>query len=133
MLSHFVLLVAPSVAVAQTFSFCLPVFTQRWSAITQQDASIGVHNLDGGIAIGGALTDPPAASVNPNPVPIAEPSWVNSFAAGTSVASYAFNSGVTVGQGINPPIDFSVLQGIASAATVGVTGPTDQSAPCVQG
>ena len=108
---------------------CLPLFSQRWSAVTcNGDAVIGAHNLGGGIAINGALTDPASSPIG-NPVPINQsPSWVHTFATGTSTANYhwhAASNSPTVGNGI--PVDCGNIQALVNAMVIGTYGPTDQS------
>ena len=109
-----------------------PFLGQRFAAIVRDDASIGAHNLGGGVAVGGVLTNP-ATNPQLNPAPINNfPSWVNAFGPGTSANSYHFNSGITVGQWTGAPtgslnLDFTAFETFASGTLVGSTGGTAQA------
>lgn len=109
---------------------CMPPLSQRFSAITLNDASIGVHNFDGGIAIGGALTEPP--NPNPNPAPVDGPSWAFSFGTNTSSTSYHFNSGLIMGDWTGMPtatlsLNFSAFEALVDGLSTGVLRSTNAS------
>lgn len=111
---------------------CMPPL-QRFAVISRQDASIGAHNLDGGIAVGGELRTP-ASNPNPHPITINNaPSWVYTFAPGTTTASFHWNGGIlNIGQWTGLPtatlaLAFADFEAIASALSPGVMGGTAQA------
>ena len=118
-------------------SLCVPYLGQRFAAIVRDDASIGAHNLGGGIVVGGMLTNP-ASNPQQNPAPInAAPSWVHSFGQGTTSSSYHWHGdGLTVGEWSGLPtsslnLDFTAFETFASAMMVGSIGGTSQTAPSI--